>query len=229
MAGSLSIRWRGVARALTPRRGWSAAVVVAAAVALLALGAYAWQAGSQSAEVDLDELAKRLEGGALTSEEAFDRVYADLERHVKWQPSDVRALVFKARLEMRSQRYEQAAQTFAKAVAGNSKAALDPGVWVEYAEARGLAQGGTLIGEPVALVNKALAIDPNHSGALDLAGSAAWEMKDFSGAAVHWKRLLAQLPPGSARHAELAQAIERAQQRARVTLPPVTPGGTDKG
>lgn len=214
------------------RRGWDAALAAAAAAAVvvLALSAWAWDAGWQPAAVDLDDIARRLEGSALTSDEALDRLHADLERHVKWQPSDVRALVFKARLEMRARRYEQAVETFAKALAGNSTAANDPGVWVEYAEARGMSQGRTLMGEPLALVQKALAIDPNHGPALDLAGSAAWERQDFAGAAAHWKRLLAQIPPGSARYAELAQAIERAQQRARMSLPPVTAsGGAGRG
>lgn len=159
---------------------------------------------------------------ALTDDEAA-RLYADLERHLRWEPSDARALVFKARLDMRARRYARAAATYEKAVAGNSKAARDPGVWVEYAEARGMAQGRTLAGEPLKLVQKALAIDGNHPQALDLAGSAAWEMREFRQAAAYWHQLLKQLRPGTPRHAELARAVERAEQRARVSLPPPAP------
>ena len=136
------------------------------------------------------------------------------------QPSDARALVLKARLEMRAERYEQAAATYEKAVAGGSKAAKDPGVWVEYAEARSMAQGSTLLGQPQRLVQTALALDPRHAQALDLAGSAAWEMHDFANAALYWERLLVQITPESPRHAELSAAIARAQRRVRFSLPP---------
>ena len=141
-------------------------------------------------------------------------------RHLGRQPNDARALVLKARLDMQAQRYEPAAQAFAKALAGRSKAANDAGVWVEFAEARAMTQGRMLAGEPLDLVKKALSIDAHHFQALDLAGSAAWEMRDFATAAMYWKRLLEQIPPGSSRHAELSLAIQRAERSARLSLPP---------
>jgi cytochrome c-type biogenesis protein CcmH len=125
----------------------------------------------------------------------------------------------KARVDMQAQRYADAAAAYAQALQGKSKAVGDAGLWVEYAEARGLQQGGTLAGAPRELVAKALSIDPDHPQALDLAGSAAWEAGDFALAASHWKRLLAQLAEGSPRHVQLSGAIQRAEQRARFALP----------
>ena len=145
--------------------------------------------------------------------------YVELEAHLRRQPDDARALIHKARLDMQAQRHEVAAAGYARALAGASKAVRDPAVWVEYAEALGMAQGGSLAGQPRQLVDKALALDGDHAGALDLAGSAAWEARDFAGAARHWRRLLEQLPAGSARHAELSAAVERAEQRSRLLLP----------
>lgn len=144
----------------------------------------------------------------------------ELEAHLKRQPDDARALIHLARLELRADRADRAVLAYARALGGASKAVRDPGVWVEYAEALGLAQGGTLAGRPREMVDKALAIDADHPGALDLAGSAAWEARDFAGAAGHWRRLLPLLPAGSARHAELSAAIARAEQRSRTSLPP---------
>jgi cytochrome c-type biogenesis protein CcmH len=92
---------------------------------------------------------------------------------------------------------------------------------VEYAEARGMAQGRVLAGEPARLVEKALELDGSYPQALDLAGSAAWETQDFGKAAAYWTRLLAQLPAETARYEQLSLAIQRAQQRARVSLPRV--------
>ncbi len=160
-----------------------------------------------------------LQGGLPEPGESAERIYAELQQHLARQPGDPRALVLKARLDMRAERHADAAAAYAQALAGRSKAANDPGVWVEYAEATGMAQGRTLAGEPQRLVQKALALDAHHPQALDLAGSAAWEMRDFAAAAMYWKRLLEQIPAGNPRHAELTLAIQRAEQRARLSLP----------
>jgi cytochrome c-type biogenesis protein CcmH len=126
----------------------------------------------------------------------------------------------KARVDMQAQRYEDAAAAFERALQGKSKTMGDAGLWVEYAEARGMQQGGTLAGAPRQLVDKALSLNPEHPQALDLAGSAAWEAGEFKLAATQWKRLLAQIPDGSARHVQLSSAIQGAEQRARLALPP---------
>ena len=145
--------------------------------------------------------------------------YAELEGQLRKQPKDARALVLKARMDMQADRFELAAAGFEKALALAPKVARDAGVWAEYAEARGMAQGGNLQGAALELVTKALALDPDQAQALDLAGSAAWERRDFATAVKHWKRLLVQIAPTDARHAELTMAIARAQQRAKFALP----------
>lgn len=216
--------WRGLRRDGTSGRGrrWSWLVSVGLALGLPALvfGLYSLRGDPDAIGADRSVLSQQLQDGGLPAEgEESQRLLAELERHLQRQPTDVRALVLKARLDMRAQRYDAAASAFEMAVSGKSKAANDAGVWVEYAEARGMAQGGTLIGEPLRLVQKALSIDARHVQALDLAGSAAWEMRDFAKAAMYWKRLLEVTAPGSSRHAELSLAIERAEQRARLSLP----------
>ena len=76
-----------------------------------------------------------------------------------------------------------------------------PAVWCEYADALGMAQGGRLEGRPRELIERALALNPAHPKALEMAGSAAYERGDFAAAARHWKALLAQLAAGSPRTA----------------------------
>ena len=211
---------RGVHGVNSRRGAWIVALALVAGATALALAFHAWRGVTAGDEGGASmEIAQLLDGVVPARNEAPGKFYADLEQHLRWQPSDARALIFKARLDMDAQRYEQAAAAYEKAVAGASKAANDPGVWVEYAEARGMAQGRTLAGEPLKLIYRALSLDGNHAPALDLAGSAEWELGNFAEAAVYWKRLLSQLPPGTARHTELSQAIERAQRRASVSLP----------
>lgn len=194
--------------------------VAVLAVPLLALGVYSWRADGAAADEDPQAAVEQLlASSAGEPGRDVEHVYSLLERQLQRYPSDTRARVLKARLDMQAGRYQEAAAGFARALEGASKAARDPDVWVEYAEATGMAQGRTLIGEPVRLVEKALSLDANHAGALDLAGSAAWEKRDFAAAADHWKRLLAQLQAGTARHVELSNAVERAEQRAKLSLP----------
>jgi cytochrome c-type biogenesis protein CcmH len=149
-----------------------------------------------------------------------ERRYALLEAQLEQRPGDDRALILKALMDMDAGRFDAAAAGFEKALGGRSRAQRDPDVWVRYAEAVAMTQGRTLAGKPLALIDQALALDPGHAQALDLAGSAAWEQRDFRKAAGHWKLLLAQLRAGSPRHAEVARALERAERRARVSLPP---------
>lgn len=149
-----------------------------------------------------------------------ERRYALLEAQLERRPGDDRALILKAMMDMDAGRFEAAAAGFEKALGGRSKARNDPDVWVRHAEAVAMTQGRTLAGKPLALVDQALALDPNHGPALDLAASAAWEQRDFRKAASYWKQLLAQLDAGTPRRAEVALAIERAEQRARLSLPP---------
>jgi cytochrome c-type biogenesis protein CcmH len=185
-----------------------------------ALALYVWLGDPGALNADRSALSEQLRlTDAPAAVASTADAYAELEGHLQRQPGDARALVVKARLDMSVQRYEQAAAGYQRALEGPSKVSRDATVWVEYAEARGMLQGGTLVGQPQQLVEKALSIDPDHPQALDLAGSAAWETGDFASAARYWKRLLAQIPAGSVRHVELSAAIARADQRARLQLP----------
>jgi cytochrome c-type biogenesis protein CcmH len=137
-----------------------------------------------------------------------------LESHLAREPGDARSWIILARLKLESDRFDEAAAAYAKGLALSTKVARDPQVWCEYADALGMAQGGTLKGKPRELVDRALAINPNHPKALEMAGSAEYEAGNFKAALGHWEKLLAQLPPGSPSHRELATAIERARRLA---------------
>ena len=54
-----------------------------------------------------------------------------------------------------------------------------PDLLADYADALGAAQGGTLEGKPLELVERALKVDPTHWKALALAGTAAFNRKDY--------------------------------------------------
>jgi cytochrome c-type biogenesis protein CcmH len=146
-----------------------------------------------------------------------------LKAHLKRQPRDTRGWVLLARAQADSGDFVAAAASYEQALAvPGSKVAKDPAVLTEYADVLGMTQGGRLDGKPSELIERALAIDPRHPTALEMAGSAAYGAGRYADSVKYWSDLLAQTPPGSERHQQLAAAIERAQRRSAVTLPPVT-------
>ncbi len=141
-----------------------------------------------------------------------------LARYASEHPRDARGWILLARAQARDERFAEAAAAYARAIE-MPQAARDPGVHAEYADVLGMAQGGRLAGKPAALIAQALALDPRHPQALELAGSAAYEAGDFPAAAAHWRTLITELPQDDPRLQELAAAVSRAQRLAAVSLP----------
>jgi cytochrome c-type biogenesis protein CcmH len=139
-------------------------------------------------------------------------VKAELERHLALHPRDARGHVLLARIRMDENRFAEAVQSYEAALA-SSKVASDAGIWCEYADALGMAQGGTLAGKPSEMIAKALVLDPNHPKALEMAGSAAYERRDFAAATRHWRTLLQSMPVDAPGRAELEAAVERANRQ----------------
>jgi cytochrome c-type biogenesis protein CcmH len=204
----------------TPSRRHRTALAVAIALPLVALALYL-AVGKPSA-ID----APNADPPPATANDAFR---SQLQAHLASSPRDGRAWVTLARLEMNADRFNAAAEAYAKALAASAKIARDPGVLCEYADALGMAQGGRLDGPPTPWIERALAIDPSHPKALEMAGSLAYERRDFRTAVRHWRALLDQIETGSPAHAELSTAIQRAERLASTALPPASasaaPGG----
>ena len=144
----------------------------------------------------------------------------DLVAHLARNPRDGRGWVLLARVDFAADQFSAAAESYRKALAASPKIAADAGIWCEYADALGMAQGGVLAGVPREHVMRALALDAAHPKALEMAGSAAFEQGEFASAASYWRTLLAQLPERSTEHRELSAAIARAD-----ALAPTAPGG----
>jgi len=136
----------------------------------------------------------------------------ELVRHLGRNPRDGRAWVLLARMDFEADRYDEAAAAYQKGLTASAKVAADAGVWCEYADALGMTQGGMLEGKPRELVMRALALDPAHPKALEMAGSAAYEQREFAAATAYWRQLLGQLSERSVQYQELATAIDRAER-----------------
>lgn len=83
-----------------------------------------------------------------------------------------------------------------------------------YATTKG---GGSLMGEPEKLIKRALALDANQPKALALAGTIAFQRKDFATAARHWERALSVMPEDSGFAKQVAAGLAEAREALGVT------------
>lgn len=166
-------------------------LLLPAAAALLYL-----QLGRPEAVVPQPVAAAPAAGGsghALSREQIQQRVAALAER-LREQPSDAEGWLMLGRSYTALGRYADGATALKRAV---DLLPPDAGLLADLADLTGMAQGKRLAGEPARLVQAALDLDPRHIKALALAGSVAFEARDYAGARDHWERLAAQLPPES--------------------------------
>jgi cytochrome c-type biogenesis protein CcmH len=89
----------------------------------------------------------------------------------------------------------------------------------DLADALAVTRQGSFEGEPAQLVEKALAADANNLKALLLAGTIAFDKKDFAGAARHWEKATHAGPPDSDLVKQARSGMAEARQLAG--LPPL--------
>jgi cytochrome c-type biogenesis protein CcmH len=142
------------------------------------------------------------------SQEQIEANVAKLAERLKSNPNDPQGWTMLARSYSSSEKYSEAASAYAKATELNPK---DADLLAEYAFATGMSEGRSLAGKPMEIINRALKIDPENLKALQLAGSAAFEAKDYKKAVEYWQRVLKKVPPGS----EVADAINERINEAK--------------
>ncbi len=87
----------------------------------------------------------------------------------------------------------------------------DPQLLADFADSLGMLQGRRLEGRPQQLIQRALTIDPSRVKALMLAGTMAFDRKEFAQAVKYWERAGANLPAegaGALRQELLANIAE---------------------
>jgi cytochrome c-type biogenesis protein CcmH len=151
-------------------------------------------------------------GGAQPSgpmtEQAIAANVAKLAKRLEQNPGDVQGWIMLGRSYSNLEKYSEASNALGKAVALKPD---DADLLSDYAFAMGMANGQRLAGQPVELINKALKLDPENPKALELAGSAAFEAKDYSRAISYWQKLLQKTPANS----EVAQALTQRINEAK--------------
>lgn len=121
----------------------------------------------------------------------LEKMLATLQQKLEKNPQDAKGWTVLARSYMQLKRYAEAEQAYEKVT---QLVKDDAQLYADYAEASALAAGSTLIGKPEALIQKALAIDPQHIKTLLLKGSLEFERKTYDQAIVDWESALKLLP-----------------------------------
>jgi len=138
----------------------------------------------------------------------IEKMIAEVKARLAQDPGQSEGWVILARTYYQLNRYPEAADAFEHATA---LVPGEAGLLADYADALAAAQGGTLQGKPMDLVARALAIDPTQWKALALAGTAAFDRKEYAQAVTYWERMKNTVPPGS----PLAQSIDSSIAEAR--------------
>jgi cytochrome c-type biogenesis protein CcmH len=136
---------------------------------------------------------------------------AALEAKLKTKPDDAAGWYMLARSYASIGKYLESARAFEKVVALIPD---DARVLADYADVLAMAQGQSLQGRPLELINKALKLNENDEKALNLAASAAYQNKDYAQAALYWRRLLKLIPPDADIVKDIASAIAEADKLA---------------
>ncbi len=187
----------------------AAAVAASIAVPLLALGLYLALGNPDALR------SQPVDAPHSLGQQQMDAMIARLAARLEKNPQDARGWAMLARAQTVLGRFDEASAAYAKSVAlfpDNAQLLAD------YADALAMAQGGRLPGEPEMLVERALRADPNNAKALALAGTVAFDRKDYTLAVKHWEHLRSLIPPDS----EFGQSIQASIAEAKSLSPALT-------
>ncbi|HYP67328.1 MAG TPA: c-type cytochrome biogenesis protein CcmI [Thiobacillaceae bacterium] len=192
-------------------RGKWAAIALSVIIPLAAVGLYLKLGAPQSVSPEMasaDAAQPNAQAPHSVSPDKIREMAEKLAERLKQQPNDAEGWNMLARSYRVLGQFKDAADAYQHAIK------LVPGdaqLYADYADALGMAQGQVLEGEPMRMVEQSLKLDPNNVKALALAGTAAYDKKDFNAAADYWQKALQHAPPDS----EFAQSLQTSLDDAK--------------
>ena len=140
-----------------------------------------------------------------------------LAARLKENPDDAKGWGMLGRTYSVLDRFPEAVAAYENAI---KRSPPDAQLLADYADVLAMAQGRTLMGAPEKIIAQALQVDPDNVKALALAGTVAFQKKDFKGAIVHWERILKVVPPDSDMADSIRDSIADAQKLAGISAKP---------
>jgi cytochrome c-type biogenesis protein CcmH len=149
-----------------------------------------------------------------------------LAKRMQERPDDLVGWTLLARTYGALQRYPEASRAYARAIALSPK---DAQLLADHADVLAMTQDRSVAGEPTRLIEQALLLDPKNVKALALAGSAAFERKDFAAAIGYWTQARQLAPPESEFVADLDRSLAEARESAPGAPPATSASATPAG
>ena len=184
------------------------AIVVALAVPLVA-GLMYWKLGAPDAFSPMATATTAPDASHQMTPEQLDGMVQQLAARLDKEPQNVEGWVILARTYYTMRKFPEAAAAYEKLTL---LVPNEPDLLADYADALAMSQGRDLSGRPFELVQAALKIDPTHWKALAMAGTAAFDRKDYKGAVDYWERLRSSQPADSPIVQSIAVSINEARK-----------------
>lgn len=190
------------------RRAGKTALAMGLLIPVFVLGLYALLGEPQSLDATVAAAPGQQDASLPELEAMVDRLAKRLESRTKPEEGDLQGWTMLANSYAVMQRYAEASRALGRA---RELAPDDPQLMADHADMMAMVQGRSMKGEPQQLVMRALQLDPKNLKALAMAGSWAFEQRDFAAAVDYWGRAKELAPPGS----DFANGLENSLQQAR--------------
>jgi len=149
---------------------------------------------------------------AQMTQQGIEANVAALAKRLEQNPNDAEGWTMLARSYLNLEKYSEASNAYARATALKTG---DADLLTEYAFVLAMTNGRQLEGQPRELIKKALQIDPENPKALELAGSAEFQAKNYSAAIAYWQKVLQKSPADSELTRTVTARINEAKSLAR--------------
>lgn len=193
------------------RPSWNLVGLCSVLVLIVAGSGYLWTGspGLPSAGAPGSQAAADAAQPHSMDDAQFAEAVDKLAERLKNEPDSVEGWAILARSYARMGRHAEAVPAFEKAV---SLAPDDARLLADYADTVAMKNGRNLEGEPTKLVERALKLEPDNAKALALAGTAAFNRKDYPTAVRHWERLAQVTAPDAPFMDQLQSSIDEARK-----------------
>jgi cytochrome c-type biogenesis protein CcmH len=193
---------------LLMRSNRSTAYGLALALPILALSIYL-----KVGDLHASEPNAAAPSAAGMTQQGIEANVAALAKRLEQNPSDAEGWKMLGRSYLSQEKFTDATNAYAKAAALKPD---DADLLGDYAFAMAMANGRQLQGQPLELIRKALQLDPKNGKALNLAGSAEFQAKNFNKAIEYWQQELDATSPADAEErSRVSQMIEEARTAAK--------------
>jgi cytochrome c-type biogenesis protein CcmH len=179
-------------------------------VPVVSLGLYTQLGDFRAFEANPGAAAQQAAAADDTSDQ-INAMVVKLEQRLQQQPNDVKGWLMLGRSYKALKRFDDAVAALKKAQALQGDNA---DILLQIADVLAVANDGSMQGEPTALVEQALKLQPDNEIGLWLSGMSKAEVGQYDEAIALWRKLQQRYQPGQAEHQEVQDMINTALERS---------------